>query len=77
MLNRLISVGVVIFAASCAIGAEPQLLPQKLLDEGWISLFDGETMFGWQPTAAKRSGKWSTVRFAPDGDEAGLLDDDD
>ena len=29
----------------------PGLLSAELLDEGWISLFDGETMFGWQPTS--------------------------
>jgi hypothetical protein len=33
-----------------AIGAEPELLERKLLDEGWIELFDGETLYGWKPT---------------------------
>jgi hypothetical protein len=31
-------------------GAEPELLERKLLDEGWIELFDGETLYGWKPT---------------------------
>ena len=30
---------------------EPQLLPNDLLADGWIQLFDGETLFGWQPTS--------------------------
>jgi hypothetical protein len=33
-----------------AIGAEPELLERKLLDEGWIELFDGATLYGWKPT---------------------------
>lgn len=41
--------GLVVFLLSSATAAEPKLLPQKLLDEGWISLFDSETLFGWQP----------------------------
>src|SRR5437868_7394713 len=31
-----------------AVGAEPKVLSQQLLDEGWISLFDGQTLIGWQ-----------------------------
>lgn len=38
--------------------AEPKLLEQKLLDDGWISLFDGETLFGWQPAG---EAKWEVV----------------
>ena len=44
------------FLASTAIkthAAEPtpnQLTPEQIA-EGWISLFDGETLFGWQPTS--------------------------
>jgi hypothetical protein len=33
-----------------ARAAQPQRLPRELLDAGWIELFDGETLFGWQPT---------------------------
>ncbi|HEY3395157.1 MAG TPA: DUF1080 domain-containing protein [Lacipirellulaceae bacterium] len=32
-----------------ALGAEPELLERKLLDDGWIELFDGETLYGWKP----------------------------
>ncbi len=27
----------------------PELLSRELIDEGWISLFDGQTLFGWTP----------------------------
>jgi len=27
----------------------PDLLPEAALADGWISLFDGQTLFGWQP----------------------------
>jgi hypothetical protein len=30
---------------------DPITLPENLLQEGWISLFDGETLFGWETTA--------------------------
>ena len=55
----------------CA-GAEPKLLPQELLDDGWISLFDGETMYGWQPTG---EAKWEVVdgEIRTSGDKAGFL----
>ena len=33
-----------------ANAAEPQRLPQELLDHGWAELFDGKTLSGWQPT---------------------------
>lgn len=31
--------------------AEPVRLTDEELAEGWISLFDGQTMFGWKPTS--------------------------
>ena len=31
--------------------AEPNLLTPEQIADGWISLFDGETLFGWQPTS--------------------------
>jgi hypothetical protein len=33
-----------------AVAVEPVLFPRELLEQGWIQLFDGETLFGWQPT---------------------------
>ena len=48
------------------------MLPQKLLDDGWISLFDGETLFGWQPTG---DAKWEVVdgEIRTNGDKPGFL----
>jgi 3-keto-disaccharide hydrolase len=63
----------VLLVASCwAVGAEPKLLPQKLLDEGWISLFDGETLFGWQPTG---DAKWEVAdgEVRTKGEKSGFL----
>jgi len=36
--------------------SQPNTLTQKEIDEGWILLFDGETVFGWQPVG---TAKWS------------------
>jgi hypothetical protein len=58
-ISRLQCVAVIvpIVALVCrlTISAEPKLLPQQLLDYGWISLFDGESLFGWQPVG---EAKW-------------------
>lgn len=51
MLRRIyhwLSILVLAVAVGSTAAAEPALLPQDLLDAGWISLFDGETLFGWQ-----------------------------
>jgi hypothetical protein len=59
--------------ASCvAFGAEPKLLSRQLLDDGWISLFDGETLFGWQPTG---DAKWEVAdgELRTGGDKSGFL----
>lgn len=45
-------------AGAMLFGAEPKLLPQNLLEDGWISLFDGETMYGWQPIGES---KWEVA----------------
>jgi hypothetical protein len=37
--------------AKTAHGAEPNTLTSEQVAEGWINLFDGETLFGWQPTS--------------------------
>ena len=38
-------------AATRLVAAEPTLLTPEQIADGWISLFDGETLFGWQPTS--------------------------
>jgi hypothetical protein len=46
----------------------PNTLTAKEAAEGWISLFDGETTFGWRPVGESR---WSVARgmLAPQGKE--------
>jgi hypothetical protein len=47
----LVGLALVLVAAAPLHAAEPnQLTPDQIAD-GWISLFDGETLFGWQPTS--------------------------
>ncbi len=72
MLKFICAVGLFLVASGGAHAAEPKLLPQQLLDDGWISLFDGETQFGWQPTG---DAKWEVVdgEIRTSGDKAGFL----
>jgi hypothetical protein len=62
----------VLFRTAGSWAAEPRLLPQKLLDERWISLFDNETLYGWQPTG---DAKWEVVdgEIRTEGVKAGFL----
>ena len=48
------------------------MLPQAQVDLGWISLFDGETLFGWQPVG---DAKWEVVdgEIRTDGSKPGWL----
>lgn len=54
------------------LAGEPRLLDRKLLDEGWISLFDGETLYGWQPVGEP---KWEVVdgEIRTSGEKPGFL----
>jgi Domain of Unknown Function (DUF1080) len=72
VLKFICTVGLFFVAFCCAAGAAPKLLSQQLLDDGWISLFDGETQFGWQPTG---DAKWEIVdgEIHTSGDKAGFL----
>jgi Domain of Unknown Function (DUF1080) len=72
-VSRIASILVVITVfVSAATASDPKLLPQKLLDDGWISLLDGETLFGWQPTG---KAKWEVHdgEIRTSGDNAGFL----
>ena len=37
---------------------QPELLAQELIDAGWISLFDGHSLYGWKPTS---EANWKVV----------------
>jgi 3-keto-disaccharide hydrolase len=56
----------------CADAQEPQILPRQLLDDGWIELFDGTTLFGWQTVGDAR---WFADRgvVSTTGDKPGWL----
>jgi hypothetical protein len=65
---------VVVVAAFCgtARAGEPKLLSEKLLQDGWIQLFDGESLFGWRSTGdAKWEVKAGEIRT--DGARPGFL----
>ena len=49
-MRFLTAVLLLVFSCGVAAGDEPKLLSRKLLDRDWIQLFDGQTLFGWQPT---------------------------
>jgi hypothetical protein len=65
-------VTIVLLAARLALSAEPKLLPKELLEDGWISLFDGETLFGWQPVG---EASWEVVdgEIRTSGEKPGFL----
>jgi hypothetical protein len=66
------SVCVCLFLACSACAAEPTFLSQELLDDGWVSLFDGETLYGWQPTG---DAKWQVAdgEIRSTGEKSGFL----
>lgn len=70
---RSLLIAVVCVACSADVRAdEPQLLPQELLDDGWISLFDGKSTFGWEKVG---EAEWEVVDgvVSSKGDKAGWL----
>lgn len=52
--------------------AEPARLSPELLAEGWIGLFDGETLFGWQ-TSGKAAWSVDDGTIVTDGEKPGWL----
>jgi hypothetical protein len=70
---KFLYVASLVLLADCVVtAAEPKFLSQQLLDDGWISLFDGETLYGWQPTG---DAKWEVAdrEIRTSGDKAGFL----
>lgn len=61
-----------LLSAPLARGEEHNRLTPEELAEGWISLFDGETLFGWQPAT---EANWTVADGAigVDSGERGLL----
>ena len=70
------AVGLCAISFQCLFAAEPELLPRELLDQGWISLFDGQTLFGWEPVG---EAKWEVVdgEIRTAGDAGGVFGVDD
>ncbi len=50
----------------------PSLLPQQRLEDGWLMLFDGQTLFGWEVVG---KADWNVVRgtIVSDAAERGFL----
>jgi hypothetical protein len=72
VLKCFFTVVFVLTLSCCAAGAEPKLLSQELLDDGWISLFDGESQYGWQTTG---DAKWDVAdgEVRTRGEKSGFL----
>ncbi|MDA0657526.1 MAG: DUF1080 domain-containing protein [Planctomycetota bacterium] len=75
---RLVLVQILIFGIAIGLpcvtmagGQTPGLAPDEIAD-GWISLFDGETLFGWVP-AAKANWKVEDQTITVSSGEVGLL----
>ena len=49
-LPRLLAAAVIGASHVCAFAAPPNALTPELAAQGWISLFDGSTLFGWTST---------------------------
>jgi len=62
-----------LFANALAVSAaEPNQLTPDEVAEGWISLFDGETLFGWTPTS-KTDWKVADGAITVSGGDQGFL----
>lgn len=59
-------------APSVTFAAQPNTLTEKELSDGWIQLFDGQTLFGWQP-AAKANWQVADGAIVVSEGEVGLL----
>lgn len=42
---------IAVVAAAISDADEPKLLPDELVRDGWIELFDGQSLFGWRATS--------------------------
>jgi 3-keto-disaccharide hydrolase len=58
--------------AGATVAEAPQVLTDDKLADGWIALFDGKTLFGWQPHS-KADWKVADGAIVVTGGEKGLL----
>jgi len=78
LLNRIIvaafmlSAWFSLSAAALAADAKPNTLTAQELADGWISLFDGESLYGWEP-ATKADWQVKDGAIVVTGGEPGLL----
>jgi hypothetical protein len=71
-IHWVVVVWVILVSFRVSDGGEPKLLLRELLAEGWIQLFDGETLFGWRPVG---DAKWEVTdgEIRTDGAKPGFL----
>jgi hypothetical protein len=50
-LSAVLALSLLLQGADFVRAAQPNQLTPDQIAEGWINLFDGETLFGWQPTS--------------------------
>lgn len=56
---------------------KPRVLEPDALEAGWISLFDGETMFGWSPVPVTKRADQSAAAVPGPDEAGGDFDQDD
>lgn len=67
----LVLLALVLGGVSSAAAAE--LLTEKQIAEGWIALFDGETLYGWEPTSKANWRVENGVIRVDEGEEGWLM----
>jgi hypothetical protein len=60
---------VVLTLCSATVAAEPNSLTPDEIRDGWILLFDGETLFGWEPTTKANWAVANGVISASEGEK--------
>ncbi len=72
VLSTMSPITLTIMAADAAPAAKHNTLTKEEIADGWILLFDGETMFGWEP-GSKADWKVTEGQIGVTTGEAGLL----